>query len=109
VSSDRILRAREEAERTYELVRRSNEQIRASVELLEHDAPGRVRHRAPTCQSCHVGMTWSRSVLDETKRAVVHMFVCPRCGEQAKTETRPKLLLEPVASEPDRNGRDLIP
>jgi hypothetical protein len=107
VSSDPILRAREETERTYELLRRSNERIRISLELLEHDVPGLVRHQALICKSCNAGMRWSRSTLDETKRAVVHMFVCPSCGERAQTETRATLLLEPAISEPDGSGQVL--
>lgn len=110
MSGDPVLRAREETERTCELLRRSHEQIRMSLELLEHDVPGLVSRQAPPiCKSCDVGMMWSRSMLDETKWAIIHIFVCPLCGERAETETRVKLLLDTVASGPDGSSGDLIP
>jgi predicted RNA-binding Zn-ribbon protein involved in translation (DUF1610 family) len=109
VSEYPVLRAREEMERTYELLRHSNERIRLSLELLDHVVPGLVRRQAPpVCKSCDIGMTWSRSTLDETRRAVVHIFFCPSCGEQARTETRAKLFLKTGVSEPEASGEDLV-
>ena len=109
MSSDPVLQTRGETQHTYELLRRSNERIRISLELLDHEVLGSVRRQALTCKSCSVGMTWSRSILDETKRAVVHIFVCPLCGKRAMTETPTKLLSEPAVSGPDGSGEDLIP
>lgn len=84
----------EEMERTYELLRRSNERIRISLELLAHDVPGLRQEPTPICKRCNTGMKWSRSALAEATRQIVHVFVCSLCGEIARIETRARTRLE---------------
>ena len=84
----------EEMERTYELLRRSNERIRISLELLAHDVPGLRQEPTPICKRCHIGMKWSRSALAVETRQIAHVFVCSLCGEIAQSETRARMRLE---------------
>lgn len=93
-----LMRVREQTQCTYELVRRSNELIRISLALLDHDVPGPLRPKVPICRSCEIAMTWSRSALDATGLQITHVFTCSRCGESAETETRAKLRLQDYAS-----------
>ena len=92
-----MMQAREAMERTYELLQRSNERIRISLELLAQDVPSFVRlEPVPICKQCDIGMTWSRSALSATAREIVHVFACSRCGEVAATKTRAKMSFEPI-------------
>ena len=81
-------------ERTYELLRRSNERIRISLELLAHEVPGLRQEPTPICKGCNTGMKWSRSALAAETRQIVHVFVCSLCGEIAQSETRARMRLE---------------
>jgi hypothetical protein len=93
MNGDPIVGISEEPERTHEMLRRSNERIRISLQLLDQDVPAFARRRpVPICKNCNVGMTWSRSVLDgATQQTIVNIFVCSACGTITETETRAKL------------------
>jgi rubrerythrin len=41
----------------------------------------------PICEKCHEEMAWSRSALIEDEQAIVHVFVCARCGTIVETKT----------------------
>jgi hypothetical protein len=73
-------------ERTSELLRRSTERIRISLELLDHDLPIFLRRQEkPICKGCGAAMSWSRSSLDAAERAVTSVFTCDRCGMVEET------------------------
>ena len=42
---------------------------------------------APICDSCNVEIAWSRSALVADEQAIVHVFICPRCGGVVETKT----------------------
>jgi hypothetical protein len=41
---------------------------------------------APICDSCDVEMAWSRSALVAAEKAILHVFICPRCNEIGETK-----------------------
>ena len=93
IESDRM-QVCEEVERTWDLLWRSNERIRISLELRDRNEPGLARRLAPICTSCEIAMTWSRSALGLRRRQITHVFACPRCGKITETEARAKLRFE---------------
>jgi hypothetical protein len=42
---------------------------------------------APICNSCTIEMAWSRSSLVAAEKAILHVFVCPRCDAIGETKT----------------------
>jgi hypothetical protein len=56
---------------------RSMETFRQSLEQLA----------APICGSCNVEMAWSRSAIVAAEKAILHVFICPRCNEIGETKT----------------------
>jgi hypothetical protein len=42
---------------------------------------------APICNSCSVEMAWSRSALVAAEKAILHVFICPRCNKIGETKT----------------------
>jgi predicted RNA-binding Zn-ribbon protein involved in translation (DUF1610 family) len=42
---------------------------------------------APICVSCNVEMAWSRSSLVAAEKAILHVFICPRCNQIGETKT----------------------
>jgi hypothetical protein len=42
---------------------------------------------APICNSCNVEMAWSRSALVAAEKAILHVFICPRCDKISETKT----------------------
>ncbi|MBU6464966.1 MAG: hypothetical protein KGI99_21055 [Bradyrhizobium sp.] len=82
-------------ERTRELLRLSNERIRVSLDLLDQDVPAFMKRRTNSfCPSCNIEMAWSRSSLDITKGALVHVFICSTCGSITETKTRARWRFE---------------
>jgi hypothetical protein len=93
MSGDPVAGPSAEPERTHEMLRRSNERIRASLALLDQHVAALARGQpVPICKNCNAGMAWSRSVLgDTTEQTIVNIFVCSACGTTTETETRLKL------------------
>ena len=52
------------------ILRRSIEQVTARI-----------------CENCNIEMAWSRSSLVAAEQAVVHVFICSRCGGVGETKT----------------------
>ena len=89
------IRLLEGNERTCELLRRSTERIRISLEILNRDLPFFARRQEkPHCKGCNTTMSWSRSSLDAAERTVTNVFTCDLCGMLAETTTQARVMVE---------------